>query len=79
MTLEGTPDEVLSAFLEYFGAVRDEELRIEIVVDRRSGRTARNRIASTAVDQVAGPSGKLTERVGAGCRPFDFTDVSATL
>lgn len=50
VTLEGSPEQVLSAFLEYFGALRDEQLRIEILVDRRDIRAAEAPIARNILD-----------------------------
>ena len=35
VSFDGSPDQVLSAFLECFNALQGEELRIEMLVDRR--------------------------------------------
>ena len=50
VTFDVHPDQVLSAFLEYFNALRGEELRIEMLVDRRGVRRAEEPNAMDALD-----------------------------
>ena len=48
--LRWQPDQVLSAFLEYFNALQGEELRIEMLVDRRGVQRAEEPNAMNALD-----------------------------
>jgi hypothetical protein len=50
VTFDGSPDQVLSAFLEYFNALQGEELRIEMLVDRRGVQRTEGPNAMNALD-----------------------------
>ena len=50
VTFDGSPDQVLSAFLECFNALQGEEFRIEMLVDRRGVQRAEEPNAMNALD-----------------------------